>query len=131
MSAHRRWRAGGLARHRPSQGQHLASCARSEGDAVRHRPRLQRTQRARLLSVGFRLGEVRLAIVLEQHAPAREPLHQPGDDGLQQLVQSLFGGCGITRQMLSMVEHAKAKPSTDLLAKLAAALGCDMDDLHA
>jgi hypothetical protein len=32
--------------------------------------------------------------------------------------------------MLSMVEHAKAKPSTDLLAKLAAVLGCDMDDLH-
>jgi hypothetical protein len=30
-----------------------------------------------------------------------------------------------------MIEHAKAKPSTDLLAKLAAVLGCAMDDLHA
>jgi len=31
----------------------------------------------------------------------------------------------------SVPEHAKANPSADLLAKLAAALGCDMDDLHA
>ena len=46
-------------------------------------------------------------------------------------LQTLAERCGVTRQMLSMVEHAKAKPSTDLLAKLAAVLGCDMDDLHA
>ncbi len=46
-------------------------------------------------------------------------------------LQTLAEQCGVTRQMLSMVEHAKAKPSTDLLAKLAAVLGCDMDDLHA
>jgi mRNA interferase RelE/StbE len=45
-------------------------------------------------------------------------------------LQTLAEGRGVTRQMLSMVEQAKAKPSTDLLAKLAAVLGCDMDDLH-
>jgi hypothetical protein len=70
----------GLARRRASWGQHLPSCARSEGDALRHRPRLQRARRARLLTVGIRLGEVRLAIGLDQRAPACEQLHQPGDD---------------------------------------------------
>ena len=45
-------------------------------------------------------------------------------------LQSLVEACGITRQMLSMIEHAKAKPSADLLGKLVSALGCDMDDLH-
>ncbi len=45
-------------------------------------------------------------------------------------LQSLAEACGVTRQMLSMIEHAKAKPSADLLGKLAGALGCDMDDLH-
>ena len=33
--------------------------------------------------------------------------------------------------MLSMIEHGKAKPSSDLLARLAVALACDMDDLRA
>jgi transcriptional regulator with XRE-family HTH domain len=33
--------------------------------------------------------------------------------------------------MLSMAERGKAAPSAALLAKLAAALACDMDDLHA
>ena len=46
-------------------------------------------------------------------------------------LQALAERCGVTRQMLSMIEHGKAKPSADLLAKLAAALKCDMDDLHA
>lgn len=46
-------------------------------------------------------------------------------------LQSLTESCGVTRQMLSMIEHAKAKPSADLLGKLADALGCDMDGLHA
>lgn len=45
-------------------------------------------------------------------------------------LQALAEACGVTRQMLSMVEHGKAKPSADLLGKLAGALGCDMDDLH-
>jgi DNA-binding XRE family transcriptional regulator len=46
-------------------------------------------------------------------------------------LQALADACGVTRQMLSMVERGKARPSADLLAKLATALGCDMDDLHA
>lgn len=45
-------------------------------------------------------------------------------------LQALAGQCGVTRQMLSMIEHGKANPSADLLAKLARALQCDMDDLH-
>lgn len=36
----------------------------------------------------------------------------------------------LTRQMLSMIEHGKAKPSAELLSRLAGTLGCDMDDLH-
>jgi len=45
-------------------------------------------------------------------------------------LQTLADECGVTRQMLSMVEGGKAKPSSDLLARLAAALGCEMDDIH-
>jgi DNA-binding XRE family transcriptional regulator len=45
-------------------------------------------------------------------------------------LQALAGVCGVTRQMLSMIEHGKAKPSANLLGKLANALDCDMDDLH-
>ncbi len=45
-------------------------------------------------------------------------------------LQALAELAGCTRQMLSMIEHYKARPSTDLLARLAGALGCDMDDLH-
>ena len=45
-------------------------------------------------------------------------------------LQALAEACGVTRQMLSMIEHGKAKPSADLLGRLAETLGCDMDDLH-
>jgi DNA-binding XRE family transcriptional regulator len=44
-------------------------------------------------------------------------------------LQALGESCGCTRAMLSMIERGKAKPSVDLLGKLAAQLGCDMDDL--
>ena len=59
-----------------------------QGDACR----LQRPQRTRLLAVGIRLGQPGLAHFLDQHAAAREHLHQPGDDGLQQRVKFLAGG---------------------------------------
>ena len=49
----------------------------------------------------------------------------------QLTLQALAERCDVTRQMLSMIEHGKAKTSADLLAKLAAALQCDMDDIHA
>ena len=45
-------------------------------------------------------------------------------------LQALAEHCGVTRQMLSMVEHGKAKPSAELLARLAERLGCEMGDLH-
>lgn len=45
-------------------------------------------------------------------------------------LQVLADRCGVSRQMVSMIEHGKANPSSDLLAKLASALACDMDDLH-
>lgn len=44
-------------------------------------------------------------------------------------LQALASTCGVTRQMLSMIEHGKTKPSITLLSQLAKALGCDMDDL--
>jgi len=46
----------------------------------------------RLVAVNIRLGQIGLSHVLDQHAPAREHLHQPGDDGLQQHVQFFVGG---------------------------------------
>ena len=46
-------------------------------------------------------------------------------------LQDLAEKCGVTRQMLSMIEHGKAKPSSDLLSRLAIALVCDVDDLLA
>jgi hypothetical protein len=82
----------GCARHCAAQGQHLLPGAGAEGNAIRDRRGLQRPQRARLLAVGIRLGQPGLAHVLDQHAPAREHLHQPGDDGLQQRVQLVVGG---------------------------------------
>jgi DNA-binding XRE family transcriptional regulator len=45
-------------------------------------------------------------------------------------LQSLAETCGATRQMLSIIQHGKTKPSAALLGKLAGALDCDMDDLH-
>lgn len=45
-------------------------------------------------------------------------------------LEALAQRCAVSRQMLSMIENGKANPSADLLAKLAEALGCDMDDLH-
>ena len=45
-------------------------------------------------------------------------------------LQALADQCDVTRQMLSMLENGKTRPSAALLAKLASALQCDMDDLH-
>lgn len=45
-------------------------------------------------------------------------------------LQELGERAGCTRQMLSMIERGKASPSADLLARLAAVLRVDMDDLH-
>ena len=80
-----------LARHRAPERQHLLPGAGAEGDAIGDGRGLQRPQRARLVTVGIGLGQVSLARVLDQHAPAREHLHQPGDDGLQQRVQLVVG----------------------------------------
>ena len=46
-------------------------------------------------------------------------------------LQGLAERCRVTRQMLSMIERGKANPSSDLLARLAIVLACDMDDLRA
>jgi hypothetical protein len=82
----------GLAWHRASQGQNLLPGTRPEGDSIGYGRGLQRYQRARLLAVGIRLGQVGLAHVLDQHTPAREHLHQPGDQGLQQRMHLVVGG---------------------------------------
>lgn len=44
-------------------------------------------------------------------------------------LQALAERVGCTRQMLSMIERGKAAPPADLLARLAAALGVEIDDL--
>jgi hypothetical protein len=54
--------------------------------------RLQRPQRARLVVVGVRLGQVGLPRVLHQQPTPREQLHQPGDDRLQQRMHLVAGG---------------------------------------
>ena len=83
-----------LARQRAAQRQDLLPGARPEGDAVSDGCRLQWPQRARFVPVGVRLGQPGLPHLLDQHAPAREHLHQPGDDRVQQRVQ--FVVCGRT-----------------------------------
>ena len=45
-------------------------------------------------------------------------------------LQALAEASGVTRSMLSMIENFKTKPSSELLSRLAAQLGCDMDDLY-
>jgi len=45
-------------------------------------------------------------------------------------LQTLAEACGVSRQMLSMIENGKTAPSAALLSRLASALRCDMDDLH-
>ncbi len=45
-------------------------------------------------------------------------------------LQALAESCGVTRQMLSMIERGKSAPSANLLSRLASALRCDMDDLY-
>ena len=82
------------ARHRAAQRQDLLPGARPEGDAVSDGCHLQWPQRARFVPVGVRLGQPGLPHLLDQHAPAREHLHQPGDDRVQQRVQ--FVVCGRT-----------------------------------
>ncbi len=49
-------------------------------------------QRARFVTIGVRVSQTGLAHRLDQHALAREQLHQPGDVGLQQCVQFVVGG---------------------------------------
>ncbi len=44
-------------------------------------------------------------------------------------LQSLAEVCGVTKQMLSAIGRGRAKPSSELLAKLARELRCDMEDL--
>lgn len=44
-------------------------------------------------------------------------------------LQALAEACSVTEQMLSMMEDGNVNPSADLLARLARALDCDMDDL--
>lgn len=73
-----------LPRHRTPEAQHLPTRARVEGEALGDGHRLQWSQRAHLLAVGIRLGQAGLAHLLDQHAPGREQLHEPGDDGQQQ-----------------------------------------------
>ena len=83
-----------LARHRAVQSQYLVPGARPEGDAVVNGRRLQWPQGARFVPVGLRFGQVDLPHLLDQHAVAREHLHQSGDDRVQQRVQ--FVVCGLT-----------------------------------
>ena len=92
MSAHRGWRAEASRGIAPPEGQHLLAGAGPEGNAVSDGSGLQRAQRARLVTVVIGLGQVGLAHLLDQHAPAREQLHEPGNDRLQQRVQFIVGG---------------------------------------
>lgn len=64
-----------------------------KGDAVGDGSRLQRPHRVRLLAVGIRFGQPSPPHLLDQHAPAREHFHEPGDDGLQLRVQLFVDGC--------------------------------------
>lgn len=74
----------------------LAKClakglATGQARPARHARRLKRSHRAGLLAVGLRVAEVGLPHLLDQHAPVREPLREPGDNGPQQRVQVVVG----------------------------------------
>jgi hypothetical protein len=97
MSAYSGWRAEASRGTAPPEGQHLLTRARAEGDAVRDGRGLQRPQRARLLTVGVGRDQVGLAHRLDQQAPAREHLHEPGEDRLQQRVNSSSVGRPLRR----------------------------------
>ena len=79
---------------------------------------------ARLLAIGIGLGQFGLANAVDQHARAREPLHWPGVDGLQQPVQSVQSVVGRRYRhdeaWRSMVAQRYTSPST-LQCKYAAA----------
>lgn len=55
---------------------------------------LQVPQRARLPAIGIRLGEAGLVQALDQHAPMREHLHEPGHDGVHQCTKLAVGRRG-------------------------------------
>jgi hypothetical protein len=95
------------------RGQHLPSCGRAEGDAVRD-GRLQRLRRTRLLAPGSRLGQPGLPHVLDQHAPARE---HPGDDGLQRLVHGISLGAAASMNSASPSAPLRYTPSSTRLRR--------------
>lgn len=82
-----------LERQRAPQGQHPMPSAGPGCAPVGDSRGLQPSQRASLLAVDLRLGQVGLARVLDQHAAAREHLDQRGDDGLRQSIRFGVSWC--------------------------------------
>ena len=70
--------------------------------------RLQRPQRAGIVSFGVRLGQVGLARVLHQHAPAHEQLHQAAHDRVQ---HSLAVALTLRRHQARLRPHGGRAPN--------------------
>jgi len=80
--------------HSTLQRQHLLAGARAEGDAVRTGGCLQRPEYAGLVRIAVVVGHVGLALLLDEHPPTGEQLHQSGDDLVQHRLQRLVGWRG-------------------------------------
>ena len=85
-----------VSRHRTLHREHLLPDAWAEGNAVSTSRHLQRPERAGLIRIGVSIGQVARStpILFDEHAAARQQLHQPGDHLVQQRLQLLVGGCG-------------------------------------
>jgi len=75
-------------RHRTLHRENHLPGARAEGDAVGTRRGLQWPERAGLIRIGVGVGQIARSLLLlllfDEHTAARQQLHQPGNDLVQQ-----------------------------------------------
>ena len=71
--------------------QHLLPGAWAEGYAIATRGGLQRPEGAGLVRVGVGVGQVRLALLFDQHPQTGEQTHRAGDDLVQHRLQRFIG----------------------------------------
>ena len=83
-----------LPRHDALHRQHLLAGARAKGDTVSTGCCLQRSERAGFVRIAAVVGQVRLALLFDQHTPTGEQLHRSGDDLEQHRLQCLIGRRG-------------------------------------
>jgi DNA-binding XRE family transcriptional regulator len=84
---------------------------------------------ARNISTAIANGEETFPQELVEKLLSGEPLLKVWREYRGHTLASLAKICGVSTPALSQIENGKRTPSAFLLQKLAAALGCDMEDL--